>query len=148
MAGDRSFNQDQVLLGQHFEYAQVFHLHAATAIAAGHAHAFDYLRRIRRSADRTGRPQAVMLAVCRFAYAAKAVALYNALEAFSFRHAYCADLIAFGKYFVNANSFAEFFSKYIEIAKLDNFTFGVCARFFEMPQERIWRIFGLRYTEA
>lgn len=78
-----------------------------------------------------------MLAVCRFAYAAEAVAFNNALETFAFRHANCANLIAFGKYFVNANSFAEFFSKYVEIAELDNFALRICSCFFEMPHERI-----------
>ncbi len=148
MAGDRTLDQEEILFGQYFENAEVFHLDAAAAVATGHAHTFHYLGGVRRSADRTGGSEAVVLAVSRFAYPAEAVAFHNALETFTFGDAYGANLVAFGKYLVNADSIAELFIQAVEIAELNNFAFGVGPCFLEMPLERFWRIFGLRFAEA
>ena len=54
--GTEPSTQQQVVLGVDAQHLQVAHRHPVGAHVAAHAHALDHARRVRRGADRAGRP--------------------------------------------------------------------------------------------
>lgn len=147
MPGDSPFDQDQVLLRENLEDAQVFDRYLLTAIAACHAHAFEYLGRERGSADRARRPAAVVLTVGLVVNPAEAVAFDNALEAFAFGDADRIDGIAFSKNVCYVDFFAKGFAD-AEVAEFNDFSFRRGACFLEMAQERLGCIFFFGLAKA
>lgn len=148
MAGNRSFDQEDVLVGEHFENLQFAHFHLVVPHVAAHAHPFHYLGSERRVAERTRCTEAVVLAVRLLHYTAEAVTPHNALEAFALRSAGDHYFVAFGKYIGDCNFVAEIFAE-AHVAELLHFVerlFEAC--FFEMPHEGFGRVFCFAVAES
>ncbi len=95
------------MLGKGLDDLEILHCHLAVTHLTGHAHSFEHLGGIRAGTYRTGSTQTVVLAVGSLTNAAEAVALYNALIAFTLADALDVDEIAFGEE-VYCQGIAEF----------------------------------------
>src|SRR5690606_15778674 len=84
MTGNRSFDHQKILFGNHFQDSQVLNRHLFTAHSPGHAHSLKNTSRIRRGTNGTRSAQTVVLTVGGLPNPAKTVTLHNPLETFSF----------------------------------------------------------------
>src|SRR5690606_13342007 len=131
MPRDRALDEDQVLVGHELDDAEILDLHAVTAHAAGHPEALDDFGRIGGGADRTGRPQAVVLTVGLLHDTAEPVALDDTLEALPLAGADGRHLLALGEDLVDRDHVAQALAD-VEVAKLDQLALGGGARLLEV----------------
>ncbi len=113
-----TFNHEQVMLGQYFDYLQVLHSDALMTHLSGHAQTFEDLGRIGAGAYCTGGAQTVVLAVGGLTHTAEAVAFDYALESFTFGGADYVDESAFGE----------------QVHRQGATQFGQCLKAFELGQ--------------
>lgn len=148
MAGDSPFDQNQVLVGKNFQYAQVFDFHPVISHAAAKAFAFENAGGIRGSPHRAGSAQAVVLTVGSVHNPAKTVAANDALEAFAFGRTDSVNHIAFSEDLVYLDGFAQGFIHCVEIAEFENSALRLCTCLLKMTHLSLGRILFLGYSEA
>lgn len=133
MPGDSPFDQDQVLLREYLEHPQVLDLNAASTIAAGHTHTFEYPSRVRSCTDRTRCTLAVVLSVRSIVNTAETVAFDDTLEALAFGNTNGTDHIAFDKDLIDGDGLTQGFFDGIKIPKFYYLLLGRSIGLLEMP---------------
>ena len=117
MTGNRSADQDVILIRKDLHNLQALHLYTVATHPARHTNTLHNAARVGRVTQRTRSTLTIMLTVRLLTYPMESMTLNDTLKTFTFRRADYFDLVAFGKD-VHGNGFTK------------SFFYGVIAKFF------------------